>query len=447
MSKQSRKIMERKQFQNQGKGMKSMISGVESTLASKVDLRQSTPHTDNKVMGDFLSLPTTSPKQYFKPRQEEEPTEKITFAYEKDVKQFISPEANAEQNYEMRRRASKSRNKERIEKLMQKTGKTAVTASDSKQLHTLKTSHSGMNSLGFNKSNREIFSDENLEEDTSENYRLGETDTIEKVINGDYEDDQNVNYYSIGNRSFGVNEPTHEEYRTPEISEPLIDPFYHKTDDDLLYNEEEFETARLNVENEINKDRDLVKIKDYGDSNQDTSNFRSSYNEAPEEESFEDSDQMKQFLSSIKKGSRYSKNLHDTSKDSVSVDKSAKLLEDEDHRVEIDYTEGGENPTLEMIQEETEINTTKQKESELPSPSPMKYGSERSLKPKTPAKENDKDNKETDQKEQAFQKRKSELMQKVINSAYSSKTSIKGNLIDSIELSKSKTLFLYLFMM
>lgn len=441
MSKQSRKIMEKKQLENQGNGMRSMISGVESTLASKVDLRQNTPHADNRVIGDFLSIPTTSPKQYFKPTHERKPSEKITFAYEKEVNQFISPEANAEQNYEMRRRASKSRNKERIEKLMQKTGKTAVTASDSKQLHTLKTSHSGMNSLGFNKSNKEMFSDENLEEDISENYRLGETDTIEKVINGDYEDDQNVNYYSIGNRSFGINEPTHEEYRTPEISEPLIDPFYHKTDDDLLYNQEEFETARLNVENEINKDRDLVKIRDYGDSNQDTSNFKSSYNEVPEEGSFEDSDQMRQFLSSIKKGSRYAKRIHDSSKDSSSADKSGKLLEDEDQREEIDYTEGGDNPTLEMIQEETEINTTKQKESDLPSPSPMKYGSERSLKPKVTAIENDKDNLYHDHKEELFQKRKSELMQKVLNSAYSSKTSFKGNLIDSLELSKSKILF------
>lgn len=59
-----------------------------------------------------------------------------------------------------------------MEHFLRKTGKTAFTASDSKyNIHTVRSSHSGLHSIGITKSNKEFFSDEN-NEDNSDNQNL-----------------------------------------------------------------------------------------------------------------------------------------------------------------------------------------------------------------------------------------------------------------------------------
>jgi hypothetical protein len=59
-----------------------------------------------------------------------------------------------------------------MEQFLRKTGKTAFTASDSKyNVYTGRSSHSGLHSVGITKSNKEFFSDDNIE-DNSDNQNL-----------------------------------------------------------------------------------------------------------------------------------------------------------------------------------------------------------------------------------------------------------------------------------
>lgn len=72
-----------------------------------------------------------------------------------------------------------------------------------------------------------------------------------------YKDLQHLNYYSVSSKSFGVDNSGKIE---EDISDHLIDPFNHKSSEDLLYNEEEFETARLHGEEGPS---DMMIIRDY----------------------------------------------------------------------------------------------------------------------------------------------------------------------------------------
>lgn len=155
--------------------------------------------------------------------------------------------------------------------------------------------------------------------------------------------------------------------------------------------------------------------------------------------SFDDYDQMKRFLTSIKKGTKLQRK--DISQEG---DHSGPSLDQTPERVEFNEDENGPI-ALEMIQEETEQDTTKQKESDLISPDKLKSSSERNYKAQdlTELSEERVENYKTNEKPEDYEiseelqsKIKEELTQKLLNSAYSSMSSYKTNLINSLELNK-----------
>lgn len=442
-----------------------------SALATMVDTYRHayTPsqHYDG-VVSDFLNIPTTSPKQ-LKPQSKDFENDIIN-AYREDLRLMANYKDNVSDSYHAQRQTSKSRNKERIEQLLRKTGKTAMTASDSKYMQTLRSSQSGINSHGINKSNKELFSDDNL--DNSENHRLGETDTIEKVINGDYEDDQNVNYYSIGNnRSFGVHEDTKGGITTPDISDPLIDPFYHKSEENL---DMDYETARLHNENQ--NEFDLMNIQDYEriyDESDENINDREN---TIDDGSFDNSQQMKRFLNTIKRPKkRIQDNLDSLTQeimddmqhvnDTENYNNNPDEVEDQNdalnnlenkqnhenddndapEKIEFNNPSNSQDISLEMIQEETEHDTTKPRNSDMETPDRAKYASETILKEKAELessinKELKSNKRSSNAQSEEIEKKREELMRKVVHSAYSSMSTFKRGLFESLDLNAGITI-------
>jgi hypothetical protein len=389
------------------------------------------------VVSDFLNVPTTPPRQR-KP-QGKDFDDDIINIYRNDLHLMASEKEAESYEYDAHLKTGVSRNDERVDHHLKKTGKTAVSASDLKLNQSLRSSQSGRYSHYINKSNRELFSEDNF--GNSENVKLGETDTIVKVINGDYEDDHNVNYYSIGNnRSFGVQDDTKEGIITPEVSDPLIDPFYHKSDDELSMN---YQTARLNDENH-NED-DLMRIKNYEriiyDESTDNVNDKDN---TIDDGSFDNSQQMIRFLKVIK---HPNKNRMEDNLDSLTQE----LMDDMQHirdKREHAYGENDEiedhcdaliniekianqEMSLEMIQEETEHDTTKPQQSEIETYDRGKYTSE--SKGKENGLKADKKGVIFGQSEEMENKRQ-EIMQKILRSAYSSMSTYKRGSFESLNL-------------
>jgi hypothetical protein len=389
------------------------------------------------VVSDFLSVPTTPPRQR-KP-QGKYFGDDIISVYGNDLRIMASEKEAESDEYDDHLKTGVSRNDDRIDQHLKKTGKTAVSASDLKLNQSLHSSQSDRYSQYINKSNKQLFSEDNF--GSTENVKLGETDTIVKVINGDYEDDQNVNYYSIGNnRSFGVQDDSKEGMKTPEVSDPLIDPFYHKSNDELSLN---YQTARLNDENH-NED-DLMRIKNYEriiyDESADNVNDKDN---TSNDGSFDNSQQMRRFLKVIR---HPNKNRMEDNLDSLTQE----LMDDmqhirdkrqhaynendevEDHSDALINIEkiANEEMSLEMIQEETENDTTKPQQSEFETYDRGKYTSE--SKGKENGLTTDKKGVIFGQSEEMENKRQ-EIMKKILRSAYSSMSTFRKASFESLNL-------------
>ena len=460
------KILENKYIKEHGKNVKPTSSDIESA-ATRMDSKAYTqsPFSVYKsgVASDFLSIPMTSPRQHINIEGKMSVWDEDVCAYRNKIKLMESPLQYNESHHQNLIRKSKSRNKERMEQLTKRTGKTAGTTSDSKNHYTGKSSNSGVNSFQGNRSNKEISSDENIYNDDSENQKLGETETIEKMINGDYDNDHHFQYYSIGNKdSFGViegNRIEHDLYERHEHQDLIIDPFYRRQDEQHQeYNEEDFETARLNTEGVNQEDNSYENKNDQG---KDLTHHKSSSSEFKEDGSFDNIEQMKEFLHSIKKGvDLVSKQVHDgleneanknEVKDSISNAKEESKEDDESGEPQTVEFVDNEADTLEMIQEETENDTTKQKDSLSPdrlrSPSEplikakglIEGSDEQSIKNFKNILDIDDENKMS---EKDKERRKEELMNKVISSAYTSRNSLKANLMESLDVNKSKLFYM-----
>lgn len=113
---------------------------------------------------------------------------------------------------------------------------------------------------------------------------------------------------------------------------------------------------------------------------------------------------------------------------------------DTEHQIDYDESCESQSPTLEMIQEETEVNEkTKIKESDFASIDKIKYVSKTKQK-----KENvDQRNIQKDFTAEHMQlnseikeKRKEEIQNKIMNSTYSSMSSFKQNMFESLDMNK-----------
>lgn len=247
-----------------------------------------------------------------------------------------------------------------------------------------------------------------------------------------------------------------------------MDPFYHRDAEAMWYDDQEFQTARLNVEVDAYRSAGVITVEDYegyAEPSDDEVVEDGTEDDIVEDGSFDDSDQMNRFLNSIKgdrkrkrkenKGrkeikqdhvddftdekveSKLSQQLKAISKDKLIIGE----LEVRDQQPQLQI----ENETLEMIQEETEQDTTKLRESALITPERARSNSE----PLVPEKDfNNTTEYKCDQLEYdnntTFENRKEELMHKVLHSAYSSMSSFKTNLMESLELNKSKDFMLYI---
>ena len=306
MSEHSKRILHKKNDEDNDLNMRvPMTNEGTGKLASIINSMNHarTPSLSNKkVVSDFLNVPSTAPTK-FTPSDFGNGDELLN-SYREEIEQMVSGNSKEIKNgYNAKRRESKSRNNERMEQLILKNGKIDFTASGSKYQQTM---GSSMSNIGkWEKHGRDQYSDELIEEpeysDTNninETNKFNETNTIEKVINGDYEDDENVNYYSIGSKSFGGQDSYPKEgFTTPEVSDPLIDPFNNKTEDEILAHEE-FETAQLNVEN--GKEKEIINIQDYAEIYDNSDEINESKD--IEDGSFDNSDQMNAFLKFIRKG-------------------------------------------------------------------------------------------------------------------------------------------------
>lgn len=176
MTKNSQKILDKKRYEVEGKPP--VYSGdFGSLFANKLDSKYEmfSPFSmkSKGVVSDFINVPTTPAKQLQRDQLHKSHNNDIITAYRREIKSMISPQRNSEPQNQMRESAGKSRNTEMTENATRKTGKTTVTVSDSKYVHTHRSSRSGLHShLGFQKSNREFFSEENNDQDTSENIDL-----------------------------------------------------------------------------------------------------------------------------------------------------------------------------------------------------------------------------------------------------------------------------------
>jgi hypothetical protein len=208
---------------------------------------------------------------------------------------------------------------------------------------------------------------------------------------------------------------------TPEISDPLIDPFYHHGDD-LVYDSNDFQTARLNEEHEPH-DKQFVNIQNFEKNQNASDQNESSSFEFDEECSFDNSDQMKLFLKSLKN----KKDCHNTMRNEGKEETKeiSDISGEPPQKIEFDNIGDNENISLEMIQEETEQDTTKRKESALHTPdrpraySHLVFNKNQEL----PGKD------ETERKHKKDESEvKAKLIQKALTSVYTSKTSHNENI-------------------
>ena len=292
------------------------------------------------------------------------------------------------------------------------------------------------------------------------------------MINGDYDDEKNGLYYSIGNKdSFGIIEPNKDEFedRDPAL---VIDPFYPRHDDSQQqYDDEEFETARLNTEDEARHNN--KSSSDIDEDRKALMHDRSASSDFKDDASFDNIEQMKQFLKSIKNGinivskqfgnnetktldhnqvKNNDQNQHDINASESQHDEVNRQGSQHD---ELNREDSNNPETLEMIQEETEHDTTKQKDFEHANLDRLRSPSLPLIKARKLIDSNDEQsNRNEDVKcndkvpsnktasDKDIEKRTEALMNKVISSAYSSKNSLKGNLIESLDLNQSKCIHL-----
>lgn len=276
------------------------------------------------------------------------------------------------------------------------------------------------------------------------------------MINGDYEDDENINYYSVGTKkSANPNETQKSSIKTPDQSDNIIDPFIHKSrEEDSKYDKDEFETARLHGEQETEKEPELINVRDDAASQEASMEIKNSV------DYFDDSFQMQDFLHTIKKGfgKLKQKQSEDIKEQQVtpeatqpqSEDKEENKIDEEQTSEKVTFDQDQiDEETLEMIQEETaEHDTTKQKESVILTPDKPKSPSEPLFIPKTLVEEKQLQSpkqKEIEKLEEDIQeldaqteKRKEELIGRVVRSAYSTMSDFKSTLVDNLDLNKSK---------
>ena len=133
-------------------------------------------------------------------------------------------------------------------------------------------------------------------------------------------------------------------------------------------------------------------------------------------------------------------------------DKRNGIAENNEHildmPMEVDFagSSQSQSPTLEMIQEEAEVDeTTKLKESDFASAEKITVPEARLKKSKTDLGSIKEDLtpelvklKSEMNNNEAYEKRKEEIMQKVMQSTYSSMNSFKKNMFDSLDMNKSK---------
>ena len=250
-------------------------------------------------------------------------------------------------------------------------------------------------------------------------------------------------------------------------------------------------------------------------------NFISSNKEIIDDGSFDNSDQIQRFLKTLKGDKDHQPDYEDNSIKDRSNDISKSSLDNTPEKIEFENTDDNENMTLEMIQEETEHdttkikdadydtakaretdqNTSKQKESEIMLPEllpsiPHERSSklqDKLIQPQDRFSESKsklaqlkerhaqdanfahspdrqratshliKQNKMlqdgggqsvdtiskrksyTRNRAQELEKRKEHLMKKILKSAYSTQSSFKDNLMESLDLNKSKSSLLIAF--
>lgn len=307
-------------------------------------------------------------------------------------------------------------------------------------MHAGINSQSGVNLLQYNRSGKDTSSDDN----SSLNQRLGDTQAIENMINGNYDDDKQ--YYSIGNKdSFAVADHVKHELDQHDLLSPdlMVDPFYRRHDDQQPYNDEEFETARLNAEGDADHN-------DKSDSNTDdehkpTTNNKSVSSECNNDASFDNAEQMQQFLKSIKQGMHIGAKHVNSNKTASGQNKHHKQHAvdlDADKRDRHQHSESShelsnDNETLEMIQEQTEHDTTKHKDSRQTSPDRHRSPSLPLLKARKLI-DGDEQAGRNNKHTKDIEKRTETLMNKFLSSACSSQNSFKANLLESLDLNQSK---------
>lgn len=234
MSRISKRILERKAVETQAKTSHMNTTDMGSNLQTRVDTRKGSesPISRNKsgVYSDFVNLPTSSAKQFKRKGDEYLPADNIVTPYQHEIRFHYDSQSQDEI-------LIRTTHKDRLENLLGKTAGTTTTGLTNTGKHSpAHRHHQFIDTLNPTDLSKNTESEIN----SSINRRLGETDTIEKVINGDYEDDDNINYYSVGHKNQLI-KTTREDI--------IIDPFYRKSDSHKnSVNDDEFQTARLHGE-------------------------------------------------------------------------------------------------------------------------------------------------------------------------------------------------------
>ncbi|CAI2376805.1 unnamed protein product [Moneuplotes crassus] len=245
------------------------------------------------VVGDCLNVPRSTPGQIIPETTERE--DDFLHSYANEINQ-MSLEPPSSLNYDLNDRYDMdSRQRERIDQYRKKSPYTT----EEKYQFTMGSSVSNFGRFPSKYANQ--FSDDSRN-------KINETNTIEKVINGDYADDENVNYYSIGSKSFGVKEEQQKDsITTPDVSDPIIDPFGGKSDEDLLHNEE-YDHAKFHRDRNQHHD-DIINVQDFAEIYDHSREINGSSDIL--NGSFDNSMQMQLFLKSLKNQASVKNNVED----------------------------------------------------------------------------------------------------------------------------------------
>lgn len=191
----SRKILERKNENLNKESIKSPEKEFETETLASAMKETRTPSAHNKrVVSDFLSLPSSPPKQLNPENSERE--DELLESYKEEIYQMaIQKESLAKYN----------------------------------ELNTLDSQY--QKAMGSSLSNIVQYSkiqwSENQNKADIFKNGLNNPNFIEKNFNGNTED--NDNSPSIGSQSFGIQDSYLKEGQlSPNISDPLIDPFFHR---------------------------------------------------------------------------------------------------------------------------------------------------------------------------------------------------------------------------